>query len=211
MRLHGPTGQPLRDHIAEVAADLFYRDGIHAVGVDRIASEASVTKRTLYRHYQSKADLIAAALRVAPRVVFPREGSPRDQILDAFGMLERFLTGTQYRGCPYIIFAAELTDRKHPARTLIETLVYKRRRWFKEKAAGAGAADPEMLAEQLDVLFDGALASGAKRGELQPVRAAIVAARLLLDSATATGGRRRESTEATSRSTSLRRRSSGRR
>ncbi|MDB5093285.1 MAG: yjdC 2 [Candidatus Eremiobacteraeota bacterium] len=192
MRMRGPAGQPLRDHIAEVAATLFYSDGIHVVGVDRVAAEASVTKRTLYRHYRSKDALIAAALQAAPVMVFPREGSARDRILGAFEMLERFLTGTRYRGCPFIIYAAELTDPKHPARILIETLVYKRRAWFKTRAAEAGAADPEILSEQLDVLFDGALASGAKRGELKPVAAALAAARTLIDGATS----RKESAQA---------------
>jgi AcrR family transcriptional regulator len=184
MRMRGPAGQPLRDHIAEVAAALFYSDGIHVVGVDRVAAEASVTKRTLYRHYRSKDALIAAALQAAPPMAFPREGSARDRILGAFEMLEGFLTGTRYRGCPFIIYAAELADPKHPARILIETLVYKRRAWFKRRAAEAGAADPEILSEQLDVLFDGALASGAKRGELKPVAAALAGARILLDGAT---------------------------
>jgi AcrR family transcriptional regulator len=179
MRMRGPAGQPLRDHIAEVAAALFYSDGIH------VAAEASVTKRTLYRHYRSKDALIAAALQAAPPMAFPREGAARDRILGAFEMLERFLTGSRYRGCPFIIYAAELTDPKHPARILIETLVYKRRGWFKARAAEAGAGDPELLSEQLDVLFDGALASGAKRGELKPVAAALAAARSLLDAATA--------------------------
>ncbi|MDB5040438.1 MAG: TetR/AcrR family transcriptional regulator [Candidatus Eremiobacteraeota bacterium] len=191
--MRGPAGQPLRDHIAEVAAALFYSDGIHVVGVDRVAAEASVTKRTLYRHFPSKDALIAAALQAAPPIAFPREGSARDRILGAFELLERFLTGTRYRGCPFIIYAAELTDSKHPARILIETLVYKRRAWFKTRAAEAGAADPEILSEQLDVLFDGALASGAKRGELKPVAAALAAARILLDGQAPASARRNSS------------------
>jgi len=104
--------------------------------------------------------LIAAALQAAPPMTFPREGSARERIVGAFEMLEGFLSGTHYRGCPFIIYAAELTDPKHPART------------------------PEILSEQLDVLFDGGLASGAKRGELKPVRAACAAARILLEDAT---------------------------
>lgn len=183
MRTRGSKGQPLREHIARVAAELFYRDGIHVVGVDRVASEASITKRTLYRHYRSKDELIAAALRAAPRIVFPVEGTPREQILGAFGALEAFLAGTQYRGCPYIIFAAELADRRHPARTVIEALLARCREWFRDRVAAAGANDPELLAEQLDVVFDGALASGSKRGDVRPVQAAALTARLLLDSA----------------------------
>src|SRR5579863_5339861 len=96
----------LKEHIAKSAALLFYRDGIHAVGVDRIADEAHVTKRTLYHHYPSKDALIAAALRVSPVVPFPREGKPIERIIGVFEALGEFLKYTDYRGCPLIFFTA---------------------------------------------------------------------------------------------------------
>lgn len=171
----------LKAHIAHVAAKLFYEEGIHAVGVDRIADEAHITKRTLYHHYPSKDHVIAAALRVAPIVEFPREGEPLERIIGAFEMLGEFLESTQFRGCPYIIFNAELVDRGHPARQIIERRIAKRRAWFYEMAERAGATDPVLLSEQLDVLFDGALASGMKRGDCTPAKAARSAAKLLLE------------------------------
>jgi len=88
-----------QDHVAHVAARLFYRGGIHAAGVDRIALEAGVTKRTLYHHYSSKDDLITAALRVSPIITFPRDGTPIERILGAFTALKEFLA---------------CTDRNHP-------------------------------------------------------------------------------------------------
>jgi AcrR family transcriptional regulator len=182
----------LKGHIARAAADLFYRYGIHAVGVDRIADEAGVTKRTLYHHYPSKDELIAAALRVSPIVEFPREGTPVDRIMGAFIALKEFLARTDYRGCPYIFFTAELVDRNHPARHMVQRRVAKRRAWFTELAGAAGAHDPTALAEQLDVLFDGALASGTKREDLRPVEAAIGAARSLIELACVTSARRSE-------------------
>jgi AcrR family transcriptional regulator len=172
MRLRSPAGQSIPDHIAEVAARLFYRDGIHAVGVDRVSATAGVTKRTLYRHFRSKDELIAASLRRAPRVQFPEHGDAVERILGAFDMLEKFLDGSDYRGCPYIIFTAELTEPGHPARRLIEHLLAKRRAWFRDRAAEAGLPNPDDVAEQLDVLFDGAAASGAKRGDLIAARTA---------------------------------------
>ncbi|HEV3154540.1 MAG TPA: helix-turn-helix domain-containing protein [Candidatus Baltobacteraceae bacterium] len=170
----------LKEHIAKVAAALFYRDGIHAVGVDRIALEAGVTKRTLYHHYASKDDLITAALRVSPIVRFPCEGAPVERILGAFTALKDFLSCTDFRGCPYIFFTAELIDRNHPARHVVQRRVAKRRAWFADMSRQAGASDPGLLGEQLDVLFDGALASGTKREDLRPVDAAIKAARALI-------------------------------
>jgi len=172
MAIPAARGQLLRDHIAAVAAELFYRDGIHRVGVDKVAVEAGVTKRTLYHHFRSKDDLIAGSLRRAPRIRFPKDGGPLERILGAFDLLETFLDGSEYRGCPYIIFTAELTDPSHPARKLINDYAAKRRAWFRDRAAEAGLPDPESLGEQIDVLFEGALASGAKRGDLAAARAA---------------------------------------
>jgi AcrR family transcriptional regulator len=179
----------LKDHIARVAADLFYRHGIHAVGVDKIADEAGITKRTLYHHYSSKDDLITAALRVSPIVDFPRDGSPVERILGAFEALKAFLSRSDYRGCPYIFFTAELVDRNHPARHMVQRRVAKRRAWFTDMATAAGARDPVLLAEQLDVLFDGALASGTKREDLGPAEAAVTAARTLIELACGLGER----------------------
>jgi AcrR family transcriptional regulator len=180
MRLRGPAGQPLAAYIAEVAAELFYREGIHRVGIDRIADTAGLTKRTIYHHYRSRDELIAAALRHAPRVEFPDDGTPFERILGAFVRLEAFLEKTRYRGCPYIIFTAELTEPGHPARRLIERRLERRRRWFADRAAEAGLVDPAEVAEELDLLFDGALAAGAKRGDLAAPRAARrIAARVL--------------------------------
>jgi AcrR family transcriptional regulator len=172
MRLLGPAGQPLAAYIAEVAANLFYREGIHGVGIDRIADTVGVTKRTIHHHYRSRDELIAAALRHAPRVRFPAEGTSDERIMGVFALLRRFLQDTRYRGCPYIIFSAELTATGHPARRLIERRLQRRRQWFRERAIEAGLAEAEEVAEELDVLFDGALASGAKRGDLAAPQAA---------------------------------------
>jgi AcrR family transcriptional regulator len=180
MSVRREPGIPLGDHIALVAADLFYREGIHLVGVDRVAAEAEVTKRTLYRYFRSKDELVAASIRRAPKMRFPREGTPAEQIAGAFRTMIAFCEESEYRGCPYIIAAAELTDPRHPARVVVRDLVAKRRAWFRERAAAAGARDPDLLAEQLDVLFDGALASATKRGETAPAEAALAAAQALV-------------------------------
>ena len=165
-------GPKLREHIAKVAAELFYADGINRVGVDRVADEAGVTKRTLYHHFSSKEKLVAEALRSAPIVLFPEAGDPLKRICGAFDTLTAYLKNSEYRGCPYIIYNAELTDRRHPARQLIERRIFKRRKWFEARLREAGFAHPESVAEEIDVIFDGALASATKRCSLEPVRAA---------------------------------------
>lgn len=180
MRLRGPAGQPLADHIAEVAADLYYREGIHRVGVDRIADTAGITKRTLYHHFRSKDDLVAAALRRTPGVTFPDDGEPLERIIGAFTQLETYLKDTKYRSCPLIIFTAELTDPGHPARRVIEKRLARRREWFCDRLTEAGVPNPIRVAEELDLLFDGALALGAKRGDLVAARTAKRLAMLVL-------------------------------
>jgi hypothetical protein len=98
-------------------------------------------------------------------------------------MLEKFLDGSEYRGCPYIIFTAELTEPGHPARRLIEHLLAKRRAWFRDRAVEAGLPSPDDVSEQLDVLFDGAAASGAKRGNVIAARTAKRLARMVVSGA----------------------------
>lgn len=172
--------RPLKRHIANVAAELFYKHGIHNVGVDRIALESEVTKRTLYRYFPSKDELIAAALKYSPRIRFPSTGTPAEQIIGAFRAVADFLTDTSYRGCPYVIVAAELTDPKHPARQIVRERIALRKAWFTDRAREAGAARPELLAEQLNLLFDGVLGNGAKVGSSEAAEAAISAAAALL-------------------------------
>lgn len=172
--------RPLDRHIANVAAELFYQHGIHNVGVDRVALEAEVTKRTLYRYFPSKDALIAAALRYSPKVRLPSEGDPAEQIVSAFRAVADFLHDSAYRGCPYVVAAAELTDANHPARHIVRDHISARKRWFIDRAREAGVAAPELLGEQLNVLFDGVLGNGAKVGPSGAAEAAIAAARVLL-------------------------------
>ena len=152
----------LKEHLARTGAELFYRDGIHAVGVDRIAHEAGV------------------ALRVSPITMFPVAGDPVDRIIGASMGLQDVLSKTDYRGCPYMFFAAELVERFRPARRIIEWRLAKRRAWFRDMADAAGAHDPVELAEQLDVLFGGALAAGTKHAHLTAAYAPLSAAKALV-------------------------------
>ena len=180
---HRPRGAALASHIAEVAAELFYQRGINLVGVDAIANAAGITKRTLYRHFASKDNLVVASLSHGPSVNFPPAGEPRKRLLGAFDDLIRFVGAPTYRGCPYINAAAELTNPAHPARKIVENFTTRRRSWFRRRLTEAGVSDAEMLAEQLDLLFDGALANATKRRSTAPAVAARAAAQTLINAA----------------------------
>ena len=166
--------------IAAIAAELFYHEGIHGVGVDRIAAKANITKRTLYRYYPSKDLLIAAALRHDLGLRFPRDGTPAQRLIGAFEFMATFLVENDYRGCPYINATAELVNRRHPGRAVVVEATARRRAWFRNRAVEAGVPDPELFAEQVDALFDGALASATKRADLAPIHAACAAVKTLL-------------------------------
>ena len=103
-----PAKPAMKDRILETADRLFYLQGIRAVGVDTIAAEIGISKRTLYNHFPSKDALISAYLArrfVAPR---PSDKSPVEQILGTFDSLERRFSAKDFRGCPFVNAVAEL-------------------------------------------------------------------------------------------------------
>src|SRR5207342_2211229 len=92
----------MKERILETADKLFYLQGIRAIGVDTIASEIGISKRTLYNHFPSKDTLIMAYLErrfVQPR---PSEKPPAEQILASFDSRERRFTAKDFRGCPFV-------------------------------------------------------------------------------------------------------------
>jgi len=170
------------ERILETVDRLFYGQGI-AVGVDTIAAEAGVSKRTLYNHYPSKDMLIAAYLQRRLRLIPTSDKPPAQQILDDFERLERAFAWEGFRGCAFVNAVAELKDPKHAANEIALTFKELRRRWFRDLLARAGAADPEGLSLQLLLLVDGAIAAAMVRKDPTVARAAREAARVLLEAA----------------------------
>src|SRR3954471_5577840 len=101
------------ERVLAAADRLFYAHGIRAVGVDAIAAEAGVSKRTLYNHYSSKDALIAAYLTGRFRHMTPSDAPALEQILGVFDRLERVFGSTGFRGCPFVNAVAEISDPKH--------------------------------------------------------------------------------------------------
>ena len=118
-----PTGPTARQRLLDAAADLFYRQGIGAVGVDLVSKQAGVSKRTLYQQFGSKDRLIAESLDahgaaiIGPYMPAEDPGAPaRQQILAVFDGLSGWTASETFRGCPFINTATELADPGHPAR-----------------------------------------------------------------------------------------------
>src|SRR3954463_5885889 len=108
------VNRPVQDRILSAADKLFYGQGIRAVGVDAIAEEAGVSKRTLYSYYRTKDDLVAAYLTGRFKQMPASDAPAREQILGYFDRLERLFSDAGFRGCPYVNAVTELGDRKHP-------------------------------------------------------------------------------------------------
>jgi AcrR family transcriptional regulator len=170
----------MQERILETTDRLFYGQGIRAVGVDTIAAEIGISKRTLYNHFPSKDALICAYLsrRLVPFA--PSDLPPVEQILGAFDRLERQFASRGFRGCPFVNAVAELGEPAHAANKIAVAFKDQRRAWFRDLLIPLGVADPERLATQLALLVDGAIASALVRGEPKMARAAREAARVLL-------------------------------
>jgi AcrR family transcriptional regulator len=172
-----------------VAHDLFYWQGIRAVGVDKIAAEAGIAPTTLYRLFASKDDLIAAYVERANRLykewfdaVTAEDGrGPRERILALFDALTEQVRPGQCRGCPFLMALAEIPDRDHPAhRHAVDAKTWVHAR-LADLSEATGAADPAQLADQLTLAMEGVYASVQALGDEGPARRARTLAQLLLN------------------------------
>src|SRR5437016_5445435 len=171
------------ERILAAADKLFYHHGIRAVGVDAVAAEAGVSKRTLYNHYATKDDLIAAYLVARFRHIAPSDAPAREQLLGYFDHLERAFANSDYRGCPYVNAVCELSDPKHPAAGIALQFKEQRRQWMRVLLQRLGANDADGLATQLQLLAEGAVSATLVRGDSTPglARAARAAEEVLID------------------------------
>ena len=173
----------MKQRILETADKLFYLQGIRAIGVDTIAAEIGISKRTLYNHFPSKDALITAYLQrrfVQPR---PSEKPPAEQILATFDSLERRFSAKDFRGCPFVNAVAELGPEDKSVRKIAVAFKESRRLWFRNLLAQLGVSKAEALATQLAVLVDGCIAQDLVRNDPSMARAAREAARVLLENA----------------------------
>jgi AcrR family transcriptional regulator len=153
-----------RERLLGVAAELFYRDGIRAVGVEAIAEAAGTNKMTLYRHFPSKDELVAEYLRQAATEsdrcwhAFERShpGDPLAQIRAWLAEVADHLANAGERGCALANAAIELPDKSHPARPVIENYKIAQRNRLIDLCERAGLTEPEMLADELHLLLEGA-------------------------------------------------------
>jgi AcrR family transcriptional regulator len=179
---------PAGRRVLDAAADLFYREGIHAVGVEAVAAAAGVTKKTLYDRFGSKDRLVAAYLRGRDarwrawltEDVAAHAHNPRGRLLRTFDALGEWMRRVGPRGCAFVNALAELPDPDHPARSVIAD----QKRWLleylTELAADTDAEQPAALAEQLLLLHEGATVGYATGAVADPIARAKQAAAILI-------------------------------
>ncbi|CCK25519.1 TetR-family transcriptional regulator [Streptomyces davaonensis JCM 4913] len=177
-----------KDRLLDAAAELFYRDGV-SIGVEALCRSAGVSKRSMYQLFASKDEVLAASLeRRIPvydaqlRPAAEDAGTPRAWILGLFAQMERATTEPGYHGCPFLAALVELKDPEHPASVVARSVKERLQETFRTRVEEGGARDPELLARQLMLVFDGASArAGAGIETLDGLTTATVTA--LMDAA----------------------------
>ena len=179
-----------RERLLAAANELFYEEGIHTVGIERVLARAGVAKASLYSTFGSKDELVRAYLRgraerrqrrISERIA--RTEDPRERILSIFDLLGELAADPAFRGCAFVNARAE-----GPRETKVTRVCADMRAWlrglFTELARDAGAADPERLGNELVLLYDGATVGAAMDADAGVARTARALAATLLEGAT---------------------------
>ena len=155
-----PTKAPARDRVLDTATRLFYAEGVHAVGIDRIIAEAGVAKASFYNGFRSKDELVRAYLeeqfgqhREAAEGLTGK--TPRDRIFAFFDLMSRNGAGPSFRGCPFVNVAAEYPDADHPVRHVIAEYRAWLLGYFRDLLVDADHPDAERTAGILLLVRDG--------------------------------------------------------
>ncbi|MDX5565549.1 TetR/AcrR family transcriptional regulator [Streptomyces sp. ID05-04B] len=153
-----------RERLLEAAATLTYRDGV-GIGVDALCKAAGVSKRSMYQLFESKDELLAASLEerasAYAATLLPTADdnrSPRERIMHVFDQLVSQAGEPDFQGCRYLAVQIELKNQGHPASRVAHRIKENLTAFFRSEAERGGASDPDLLARQLILVFDGASA-----------------------------------------------------
>ena len=174
-----PQNTDVKERILQTASELFYRMGVRAVGVDLVVKQADVAKTSLYRHFGTKDDLIAAFLEredadfwgTWDEVAKRHRDDPNAELDAHLDWIGERVGRPNYRGCPQINVAAEFPDTDHPARRVAIAHKREMRQRLRGIAERLGVERPDDLAGQLAVLINGAFVSAQmfEPGEATPL------------------------------------------
>lgn len=178
-----------REDLIDTAIGLFCEHGYHGTGIDRIISEAGVSKKTLYTHFRSKEELIMAALRKYDglfRNDFMRQvdragETPGEKLLAVFDVAEDWFDQKKFFGCMFINVIGEYSQNESPIRDISKQFKRSMREFIKELCVQAGASEPDLLADQLALLLEGAIVTAQVSQKIGAAETAKEIARRLID------------------------------
>lgn len=155
-----------REKLIQAGHEIFYREGFLTVGLDRVLNEVGCSKQTFYNHFESKDDLICAVIEEHHRWWSQEQrerlqqiagSDPRGQLLAMFDVLEQVMQDPDYHGCIFINAAVEFPQPHHPAHQTALKAKADGVKFLEELAEQAGALDPVALAQEVDMIIEGAL------------------------------------------------------
>lgn len=180
-----------RQQLVDTAIELFNAHGFHAVGIDRIAQEAGVSKKTMYSHFRSKEELILAALRHHDglfrngfmKAVHAAGRTPRERLLAIFDVAQAWFSDHTFYGCMFINAVGEYAEPDTPIREVCRQFKALMRGYIEQLAREAGLADPDDVADTLALLLEGAIVTAQVSDRPDAAATAKSAARVLIDNA----------------------------
>lgn len=183
-----PRARPGRQRLLGTADELFYRDGLMSAGIDRIIERAGVAKGTLYANFRTKDELIHAYLEERHvrtikilEEIAASSGSVSEFVDGLFDYLTELSDEEAFRGCAFVVAAAEMPKASQPAMEWASLHKRAVSRCFKDLFVMLGVREPGALADQLTILYDGALITSVLRPESDALQLAREMAHLLTD------------------------------
>jgi len=180
-----------REQLINAALELFTKNGVHATGIDTIVEHSGVTKKTLYAHFRSKEELVLAVLRQYDelarndfrRRVESRGKTPRERLLAVFDVAQRWFQQNNFYGCLFINTIGEFSDKDTPIRQVCKEYKKLVKGYIQKLCQEAGASDPQGLAEELAMLFEGATVTAQVSQNPKTAKIAKRVAKALIDKA----------------------------
>ena len=184
-----------RQELVDTAITLFAQNGFHGTGIDKIAEEAAVSKKTMYHHFRSKDELILASLKHHDgqfrnhfmKSVNQLSDSPYDRLLGIFDVAQAWFSEHEFYGCMFINAIGEYSNRDSAIRNACQDFKGQLTAYFRELALSAGVADPQGLADALALLLEGAIVTAQVAGNPGSANVARMAAKVLIDNAMTEG------------------------
>lgn len=181
--------ESVRDRILNTARELFYREGVRAVGVDTVVAQSGVAKTSLYRWFPSKDALIAAVIEAEAKdrwagwdsTAARSPDDPREQLRNQLAGIARYVSSPKYRGCPFMNVTVEFADPQHPARCGAREVMEELRRRVRALIDQIGVREPAVVTDQIVMLVDGAFSGAQVLGKNGPQHLLVSAADALID------------------------------